>query len=51
MLSSREEAMPFLVFAAIAVSIAYLGDAYGHLHQAAIHDNHAPDKPASPSGI
>jgi hypothetical protein len=27
----------------IAVSIAYLGDAYGHLHQAAIHDNHAPD--------
>lgn len=26
-----------------AVSICYLGDAYGHLHQAAIHDNHAPD--------
>jgi len=42
--------MPFLFFAAIfllaaviAVSIAYLGDAYGHLHQAAIHDHHDPD--------
>lgn len=33
----------FLLAAVIAVSIAYLGDAYGHLHQAAIHDNHAPD--------
>jgi hypothetical protein len=32
-----------LLAAVIAVSIAYLGDAYGHLHQAAIHDNHAPD--------
>jgi len=27
----------------IAVSTAYLGDAYGHLHQEAIHDNHDPD--------
>ncbi len=35
----------FLLAAVIAVSIAYLGDAYGHLHQAAIHDNHAPDNP------
>lgn len=25
------------------MSICYLGEAYGHLHQAAIHDNHAPD--------
>ena len=25
------------------MSICYLGDAYGHLHQAAIHDNHSPD--------
>jgi hypothetical protein len=33
----------FLLAAVIAVSIAYLGDAYGHLHQAAIHDNHDPD--------
>lgn len=33
----------FLLAAIIAVSICYLGDAYGHLHQAAIHDNHAPD--------
>jgi hypothetical protein len=33
----------FLLAAVIAVSIAYLGDAYGHLHQAAIHDNHSPD--------
>jgi hypothetical protein len=33
----------FLLAAMIAVSISYLGDAYGHLHQAAIHDNHAPD--------
>ena len=33
----------FLLAAVIAVSISYLGDAYGHLHQAAIHDNHAPD--------
>jgi hypothetical protein len=33
----------FLLAAVIAVSICYLGDAYGHLHQAAIHDNHAPD--------
>lgn len=33
----------FLLAAGIAVSISYLGDAYGHLHQAAIHDNHAPD--------
>ena len=33
----------FLLAAVLAVSIAYLGDAYGHLHQAAIHDNHARD--------
>jgi hypothetical protein len=33
----------FLLAAVIAVSISYLGDAYCHLHQAAIHDNHAPD--------
>lgn len=33
----------FLLAAVVAVSISYLGDAYGHLHQAAIHDNHAPD--------
>ena len=33
----------FLLAAVIAVSICYLGDAYGHLHQAAIHDNHDPD--------
>lgn len=33
----------FLLAAVIAVSISYLGDAYGHLHQEAIHDNHDPD--------
>ncbi|HEX5990098.1 MAG TPA: DUF6790 family protein [Solirubrobacterales bacterium] len=33
----------FLLAVVIAVSICYLGDAYGHLHQAAIHDNHDPD--------
>jgi len=33
----------FLLAAVTAVSIAYLGDAYGHLHQEAIHDNHDPD--------
>jgi len=33
----------FLLAAVIAVSICYLGDAYGHIHQAAIHDNHARD--------
>jgi hypothetical protein len=33
----------FLLAAVIAVSVCYLGDAYGHLHQAAIHDNHSPD--------
>lgn len=33
----------FLLAAVIAVSICYLGDAYGHLHQASIHDNHDPD--------
>ena len=33
----------FLLAAVIAVSVAYLGDAYGHLHQEAIHDNHDPD--------
>ncbi len=33
----------FLFAAVLAVSICYLGDAYGHIHQAAIHDNHAPD--------
>jgi len=33
----------FLLAAVVAVSICYLGDAYGHLHQAAIHDNHARD--------
>lgn len=33
----------FLLAAVLAVSICYLGDAYGHIHQAAIHDNHARD--------
>ena len=33
----------FLLAAVIAVSVSYIGDAYGHLHQAAIHDNHRPD--------
>lgn len=33
----------FLLAAIVAVSICYLGDFYGHLHQTAIHDNHAPD--------
>jgi hypothetical protein len=33
----------FLLAAVIAVSIAYLGNAYGHLHQEAVHDNHDPD--------
>ncbi len=33
----------FLLAAVIAVSIAYLGDAYGHLHQEAVNDNHDPD--------
>lgn len=33
----------FLLAAVLAVSISYLGDFYGHLHQTAIHDNHAPD--------
>ncbi len=33
----------FLLAAVVAVSVSYLGDAYGHLHQAAIHDNHARD--------
>ena len=33
----------FILAAVVAVSIAYLGDAYGHLHQEAIHDNHDPD--------
>lgn len=33
----------FLLAAVIAVSVCYLGDAYGHLHQAGIHDNHDPD--------
>lgn len=33
----------FLLAAVTMVSIAYLGDAYGHLHQEAIHDNHDPD--------
>jgi uncharacterized protein DUF6790 len=33
----------FLLAAVVAVSISYLGDAYGHLHQEAIHDNHDPD--------
>jgi hypothetical protein len=33
----------FILAAVVAVSISYLGDAYGHLHQAAIHDNHDPD--------
>ena len=33
----------FLLAAVIAVSICYLGDAYGHIHQATIHDNHDPD--------
>lgn len=33
----------FLLAAVLAVSISYLGDAYGHIHQAAIHDNHDPD--------
>jgi hypothetical protein len=33
----------FLLAAIVAVSVGYLGDFYGHLHQTAIHDNHAPD--------
>lgn len=33
----------FLLAAVLAVSICYLGDAYGHIHQAAIHDNHTRD--------
>jgi hypothetical protein len=33
----------FLLAAVVAVSVCYLGDFYGHLHQTAIHDNHAPD--------
>jgi hypothetical protein len=33
----------FMLAAVVAVSVAYLGDGYGHLHQAAIHDNHAQD--------
>ena len=33
----------FLLAAVVAVSVAYLGDGYGHLHQTAIHDNHARD--------
>ncbi|MGN6215545.1 MAG: DUF6790 family protein [Solirubrobacterales bacterium] len=33
----------FLLAAIVAVSISYLGDAYGHLHQEAAHDNHDPD--------
>jgi hypothetical protein len=33
----------FLLAAVIAVSVCYLGDAYGHIHQAAVHDNHDPD--------
>ncbi len=33
----------FLLAAVIVLSISYLGDAYGHLHQEAIHDNHDPD--------
>jgi heme A synthase len=33
----------FLLAAVVAVSISYLGDAYGHLHQEAVHDNHDPD--------
>ncbi len=33
----------FLLAAVLVVSISYLGDAYGHLHQEAIHDNHDPD--------
>jgi hypothetical protein len=33
----------FMLAAVLVLSISYLGDAYGHLHQAAIHDNHASD--------
>jgi len=33
----------FLLAAVLVLSISYLGDAYGHLHQEAIHDNHDPD--------
>lgn len=33
----------FLLAVVIALSIMYLGDAYGHIHQAAINDNHDPD--------
>lgn len=33
----------FLLAAVIALSISYLGDAYGHIHQATVHDNHDPD--------
>lgn len=33
----------FLLAAVIALSVSYLGDAYGHIHQATVHDNHDPD--------
>lgn len=33
----------FVLATVIALSIMYLGDAYGHIHQEAIHDNHDPD--------
>lgn len=33
----------FLLATVIVLSISYLGDAYGHIHQAIEHDNHDPD--------
>jgi hypothetical protein len=33
----------FLLAATIALSVSYLGDAYGHLHQASANNNHDPD--------
>ena len=33
----------FLLAAVVTLSIMYLGDAYGHLHQMWVNDNHAPD--------
>jgi len=33
----------FLLAAVIVLSVSYLGDAYGHLHQEAVNDNHDPD--------
>jgi hypothetical protein len=33
----------FLLAAVLVVSIMYLGDAYGHIHQMVVNDNHARD--------